>query len=367
MSASSGDGEPLELCEECGSPLVDGICQNCGVPAFRDGTGPTGTAPMSRGELRDLLDRGPGGRRPGERTYGSLVLSMQQEAGMAPLRKEIDLLVERFSASPKAKASAKQRAESLAVKLMDELGPTKAAMASVAQFFIAQGRSLGEISSCISMIHPAIDRLNDIIVEVYPEPEGDDVVRVLVDGRERPFRSYSSGLYRKLRIPLFASDGNALVELKGARLTRKGYDPKRVEPLGPSEFQVGADETNFELFKILEEARLSGSAAAVTGGTDRRDAMFRKYSVSKLRLTERLLKEAGLLQRVSGEYARLFTHAVDNGGGRSPKKLAEEALVEACESAVPQCLCNSLWQKYRLRETGMRSLVVVSELAAWQG
>ena len=351
--STSRDGEPLELCEECGSPLVDGACQSCG-PGFRAGTGPTGSAPMSRGELRELLDRGPGERRPGVRTYGSLVLSMQQEAGMAPLRKEIDLLVERFGASPELMASAKLSAESLAVKLTDELGPTKAAIVSVAQFFIAQGRSLGEVSSCISAIHPAIDRLNDIIVEVYPEPEGD--VRVLVGGRERPFRSYSSGLYRRLRIPLFASDGNALVELKGARLTRKGYDPKRVEPLGPSEFQINADERNFELFKILEEARLSGRAAVA--GTDQ-NAMFRKYSISKLRLTERLLREAGILQRVSGEYARRFGEAVSNGRGRSPKKLAEEALIEVCESAVPAYLRNPLCQKYRLKASGMKSLVVM--------
>ena len=357
MSAPrAGDGEPLELCEECGSPLADGLCQNC-VPAFRDGTGPTGTAPMTRGELRDLLDR-----NTGQRTYGSLVLSMQQEEGMAPLRKEIDLLVERFNASPEVKAAARQSAERLAVRLMDEIGPTKAAIAAVAQVFIAQGRNLRETSSCISMIHPAIDRLGDLIVEVYLGPKGD--VRVLVDGRDRPFKSYSNGIYRKLRVPLFASDVGALVELKGARLTRKGYDPKRVEPLGPSEFQVSADERNFELFKILEEARLSGGAAVA--GTDQ-NAMFRKYSISKLRLTERLLREAGLLQRVSAEYARLYARAVDDGRGRSPRKLAEEALIEACESVVPRCRVNSLWQKYHLKGSGMKSLVVMSELAAWQG
>jgi hypothetical protein len=247
------------------------------------------------------------------------------------------------------------------VKIMEELGPTKAAMASVAQVFILQGRNLREVSSRISMVHPAIDRLSDVVVEVRQEAE--DGIRVLVDGRDRPYKSYANGFYRRLRIPVFASDGNALVELKGATLTRKGYDPKRVEPKGPSELEIRADESNFELFKILEEARLSGRAAVA--GTDQR-AMLRKYTISRLPLTGRLLREAGVLQRVSGEYVQLFAEAVGDGRGRSPRKLAEEALVEACEHVVPEHLRNSLWQKYHLKASGMKSLVVMSELAAWQ-
>ncbi len=349
-------GEPLELCEECGSPLEDGVCRSCGS-GFSEASSPVGAAPLDRNEISRVL-----GRNVGPRAHGSYSLSMQQEQGMGPLRKQIDLMVERFNASPEAKAAAKRNAETLAVKVVDELGPTKAAMASVALVFIAQGRNLREVSSCISMVHPSIDRLGDVVVEVRQETEED--VRVLVDGRERPYKSYSRGFYRRLRIPVFASDGNALVELKGATLTRKGYDLKRVEPKGPSELEVRADETNFELFKILEEARLSGRAAVA--GTDQ-SAMLRRYTISKLRLTGRLLREAGVLQKVSGEYVRLFAEAVGDGGGRSPRKLAEEALVEACENVVPEHLRNSLWQKYRLKPSGMKSLVVASELAAWQG
>ena len=354
--AAPPDGEPLELCEECGSPLVDGFCGTCGA-GFREGVSPVGAAPLERDELSRVL-----GRNVGARAHGSYSLSMQQEQGMGPLRKQIDLLVEQFNASPEAKAAAKRNAETLAVKVMEELGPTKAAMASVAQVFITQGRNLREVGSCISMIHPAIDRLSDVVVEVRQETEED--IRVLVDGRERPYKSYANGFYRRLRIPVFASDGNALVELKGATLTKKGYDLKRVEPKGPSEFEIRADETNFELFKVLEEARLSGRAAVA--GIDQ-SAMLRKYSISKLRLTGRLLKEAGLLQRVSGEYVRLFAEAVGDGRGRSPRKLAEETLVEVCEKTVPEHLRNSLWQKYHLKPSGMRSLVIMSEHAAWQG
>jgi hypothetical protein len=245
---------------------------------------------------------------------------------------------------------------------MDDLGPTKAAIASVAQEFLRVGRNLAEVSTCISQVYPGMDRWRDLIVEVYPTPEGD--LRVLVDGQERPFRSYSDGLYLKLRIPLFASDGGALIELKNARLTQRGYDAKRVEPLGPSEFQIGTDERNFELFKVLEEARLSGSVA--DAGADL-SALFRKYSISKLPITGKLLREAGLLQQVSAEYATLLTQKVGDGRGRSPRKLAEEALSEACADLVPGCLSNSIIRKYHLKQSGMTALVVKSELAAWQG
>jgi hypothetical protein len=349
-------GEPLELCEECGSPLEEGSCRNC-RPGFRDGSSPVGAAPLDRRELSRVL-----GRSVGARAHGSYSLSMRQEERMAPLRKEIELLVERFSAPPEVKASVKQNSEHLAVKIVDELGPTKAAIASVAQEFLRLGRNLVEVSSCISQVHPGMDRWRDLVVEVYPAPSGE--VHVLVDGRDRPFRSYYSGLYLKLRIPLFTTDGGALVELRNARLTGDGYDPRRVEPLRPTEFIIKTDDRNFELFKVLKEAQLSGKA----GGTPADlGAMFRKYSISKLPLTERLLRESGLLQQVNTEYAKAYAQKVRNGRGRTPRKLAEEAVIGACEDVVPECLSNSISQKYHLKQSGMSSLVVKSELAAWQG
>jgi hypothetical protein len=355
FTSVSGERESLELCEECGSPLEGGSCELCNSgPA--DGSSPVGAAPLDRRELSRVL-----GRSVGARAHGSYALSIQQEEGMAPLRKEIDSLVERFNASAEVKRLAKQSAEKLAVKLMGDMRPTKAAIVSVAQFFIAQGRNFAEVSFCISQVHPAMDRLGDIMVEVYPEPTGE--IRVLVDGRNRLFRSYSSGIYRKLRIPLFASDCNSLFELRKARLTQAGYDTKKVEPLGPSEFQVKTDERNFELFKVIEEARLSGKIAIGAADTS---ALLRRYSVSKLPLTQRLLREAGLLLQVTAEYARLLTRNVADGRGRSPRRLAEEALVEACEIVVASFLSSSISQKYHLRQSAVRSLVVLSELAEWQ-
>jgi hypothetical protein len=288
---------------------------------------------------------------------------MQQEERAARLRREIGQLVERFNASPEAKASAKRGAELLAVKVMEDLGTTKAAIASVAQVFIEQGRNIAEVSSHISSVHPDVDRLRDLAIEVRPEPSGD--VQVFVGGRNRPFKSYCKEIYCRLRIPLFVSDGSALFELKNARLTQRGYDSDRVDLLGPSKFRVKTDERSFELFKIIEEARLSGRVPA--RGADL-NAVPRKYSISKLPLTRRLLREAGLLQRVNVEYGQLYAREVIDSCGRSPRKLAEEALVEACMKVVPSHLVRPILTRCRFKRSGMRSLVVMSELAAeWQG
>ena len=43
----ASERESLELCEECGSPLVDGRCGTCGT-GYSDGTSPIGAAPLER-------------------------------------------------------------------------------------------------------------------------------------------------------------------------------------------------------------------------------------------------------------------------------------------------------------------------------
>jgi hypothetical protein len=314
---------------------------------------------MSRRELSDLLDRSAG-----ERTYGSLVLSMQQEEGMAPLRKEIDLLAEQFTASPEVKASVKQSSERLAVKVMGELGPTKAAIASVAQEFLRQGRSMAEVSSSIAKVHAGMDQLKDLVIEVKPSGDPKDI-RVLVDGRERPFSSFGGGIYLKLRIPLFASDDGKLLELKGAAATKRGFDQKRMGRLASwAEFEIRVEERNFELFKVLKEARLAG----LPGSREDLSVSFRKYSISKLPLTELLLKESGLFNEVSVEYAKKFAALAVDGWGRSPRKLAEEALLEACEAVIPQSLSDLTVSKFMIKPSAVRFLMVRSEPAVhWPG
>lgn len=356
MSETGRDGEIHEFCEECLSPLEDGYCHSCGV-GFSDAAGPVGAAALARDELSKVL-----GRPVGARAHGSYALSMQQGEGMAPLRKQIELLVEQFNTSPAVKATVKQNAERQAVKLVREIGPTKAAIASVAQEFLRQGRNLAEVSATIGNLHPKIDRLKDLVLEVYPSAEGQ--IRVVVEGRDQPFLCYAEGFYRKLRIPLFVSDSGALVQLKGAVLTRNGYDSKRVRPLGTSEFEVRTSERSFELFKLLEGAKLSGGL--VLGANDPK-TLARKYSISKLPLTEELLRQTNLLPAVSAEYLGRLTEKLKDGRGRSPKKLAEEALLEACSALVPEFVGEGMAERYHLKPSHVRSLVVLPELGRWQG
>ena len=348
-------GEPLELCEQCGAPLVDGSCQSCGQ-GFRDGSSPMGSAPFDREGLRKVL-----GRPASRGMVGSYSLSMQQKPGMSALRRRIEILVEQFSASPELKASVKQSAERLAVKIMQELGPKEAAVASVAQEFLRRGRSMAEVSSRVGRIYAGMDRVKDLVMEVRPSC-GPEEVRILVDGRERPFTRFGWSLYLRLRAPLFASDDGRLLELKGAALTERGFQQKRLVRLGSwSEFQIRVDERSFELFKVLEEARLAGLPA------DGSSTATLKYSISKLPLTGLLLRESGLLLEVSGAYARSLSEKVENAGGRSPRKLAEETLFEVCEDLVPACLSDMIVRKHRLKPSGMRSLVGKAELDRWQG
>jgi hypothetical protein len=351
------DGEPLELCEECGSPLEDGFCHSCGA-GFSEGASPVGAAPLDRRELSKVLRR-----NVGPRAHGSYALSMQQEEGMAPLRKEIQSLVEQFSASPEAKSSVRENAERTAVKLIAALGPTKAAIASVAQEFLSRGRNAVEVSSCISNVHSWVGQFSDLVIEVYPTASSGSLA-VTIDNRERAFKSSSEGLYRRLRIPLYAGDGNATVCLKGAILTRDGYDKRRVRPLSPSSFVLALGERNFELFKLLKVARLSGELA--NGDPDPK-TLLRKYSIAKLPLTEELLRAANQLPRVNAEYSARFAEKLKDGRGRSPRKLAEEALIEACSAAVPDYLSVLLVERYHLKPSRVKSLVVMPELAEWQG
>ena len=314
---------------------------------------------MDKSELSKVLGRGIG-----DKAHGAYSLSMQQAQGMAHVRDEIESLVEQFNASPQTKNSVKQGSERNAVKMLPELGPTKAAIASVAQEFLNLGRTMAEVSYYIARVHPRVGRLSSIVLEVYA-PDGREVLGVLVNSRKRDFKSYSDGPYRRLRISVFCWDGGAVVELQNAVLCQGGYPTKRVRLLGPSRFVLVLPEKTFQLFKILEEARLSGSIPSGDLPVDPVNVL-RKYSVAKLPFTERFLRETGYLNRVNVSYGAILRQKLTNGKGRMPRKLAEEALIEACHREVPTDVSELLMRRYRLKPSEMSSLLAIPELEAWQ-
>jgi hypothetical protein len=348
--------EPPELCEECGSPLENGLCASCGI-GFNEGGGPVGAAPLDRQELSSVLGRWVGGR-----AHGSYSLSMQQEERMAPLRKEIESLVEQFNASPQTKNSVKMSSERNAVKLLPHLGPTKAAIASVAQEFLSLGRSVGEASLSISKVHPKIGRLSSLVVEVYV-PEG-GTVDVLVNGRKREFKFQSQGLYLRLRIPVYCWDEGAVLELKNAVVCAGCYPTKRMRAVG-HKFILVLPEKTFELFKVLEEAKLSGAIPAPELAVDRINVV-RKYSIAKLPFTEKFLRETGYLNTVNARYSTILRQRLRNGRGRMPRKLAEEALIEACYKEVPGSVGDLVVMRYHLKPSEVSSLLLLPELEAWE-
>ena len=353
-----GPERELDLCEECGAPLQDGFCFNCG-DGFREGASPVGAAPLDRSDLSKVL------RRPvGPRAHGSYALSMQQDEKMAPLRKQIELLVEQFNASPQTKNSVKQISERNAVKLLPDLGPTKAAVASVAQEFLSLGRTMAEASFYVARIHPRVGRLSSLVLEVYAPSAGGEV-EVLVSSRKREFKSCADDPYKKLRIPVYCWDDAAVVELRNAFLCEDGYPAKRVKVLAPSRFALTLPERTFQLFKILKEAKLSGLIPAGGLSVDP-VSVARKYSVARLPFTERFLRETGYLNRVNARYTALLRQKLANGNGRMPRKLAEEALTEACHAEVPQFVSDQVVKRYRLKPSEMSSLIVLSEFDAWQ-
>jgi len=348
-----------ELCEHCGSPLDEsGLCWSCAGGGFQSGSSPVGTAPLDKGELSKVLRRGVG-----DRALGAYSLSLQQAETMARLRDEIAALVEHSNASPEIKNSVKRNSERRAVKLLPHLGPAKAAIASVSQEFLSLGRTIGEVSLFVAQVHPRIAGLSSLLLGVFVPDEGADV-EVLVNGRKRDFKCYSEGLYRRLRVPVYCWDAGATVELRNALLCRGEYPAKRMRLAGPSKFVLVLPERTFQLFKVLEEANLSGAISEAELADSLR--FSRKYSIARLPFTERFLRETGYLNVVNASYTTILRRELRNGRGRSPKKLAEEALVEACSKTVPDFLTELIVRKYRLKASRIRSLVVLPELAAWQ-
>jgi len=351
-------GRRPELCEHCGSPLDEsGLCWSCSGGGFQSGSSPVGSAPLDKGELSRVLGRGIG-----DRALGAYSLSLQQAETMAHLRDEIDALVEQSNASPEAKNSVKRSSERRAVKLLPHLGPTKAAIASVTQEFLGLGRSISEVSLFVARVHPRIASLSSLVLGVYV-PDGTDV-EVLVNGRKRDFKCYSEGLYRRLRIPVYCWDAAATAEMRNALLCRGEYPAKRMRLMGPSKFVLVLPERTFQLFKVLEEAKLSG---VISEAEQEETLRFsRKYSIARLPFTERFLRETGYLNVVNASYSAILRRELRNGRGRSPKKLAEESLIEACSKSVPDFVTDLVVKKYRIKASKIRSLVILPELAAWQ-
>jgi len=223
---------------------------------------------------------------------------------------------------------------------------------------------MAEVSFFVARRHPRVGRIGSLLLTAYA-PDEAGAPDVLVNSRHRDFKSYPDGLYLRLRVPIYCWDSGAVVELRNAVLCRRGYPSKNTRLYGPSRFALVIPERTFQLFKILEEAKLSGTMQNSESGIDPA-TVARKYSVAKLTFTERFLRETGYLNRVSARYGAILRQRLADGKGRMPRKLAEEALIEACNREVPCFVAELIVRKYRLKPTEMSSLIVLPELEGWQ-
>ena len=154
------------------------------------------------------------------------------------------------------------------------------------------------------------------------------------------------------------------MELGNAVVCAGRYPAKRMRAVG-SKFLLILPEKTFELFKILEEAKLSG---AIPNGELVIDPInvVRKYSIAKLPFTEKLLRETGHLNMVNARYSAILRQRLRNGKGRMPRKLAVEALIEACYRGVPSSVCDLVVKRYHLKPSEVSSLLLLPELDAWE-
>lgn len=389
------DAEPLELCEDCGAPLHGRVCPNCSSSGYRvptdyyDGSNPYGEAALGREKLGAVIDRTvwdqearklrKGAASPGARETNFLN-SMLQDQRQVQIHKRVERLVTLFNVSREVQARIAAKAEVQGKRLSKDgrLSLDKAVIVAVANEFLNLHTSFREVSRCIAAVYPAIGELSDLAVDVRTaDPEA---VTVLVNGAERKFKKLRLGGRRgrevyRLAIPVYVFDNHANVELRNAvflpNFADEHFNARRAEEVNQQVLTLKVDERNYKLFKLLKEARLE---AGLTNGEKDVRMLLRRYSISKLPLTSLIMSELGIIGQVQNKFWAILSEKVRDGRGRSPLKLAEDALIEAANQVVfslPDSrgrLAALLRTECSLRSSKLKSdgVVIRSELKAWK-
>jgi hypothetical protein len=315
------------------------------------------------------------------------LLNEQQEVAV---HKKVEALVDQFAASTSAEVrnSVMAAAENLATRLLrsEMISLDRAVIASVAREFLDRGMGFREIVRAIARLYPNAAEQEDLLVEVVLEKENDkgtEELCVLVGGRERRFKTYSKGVTKVLSVTLYDFDSNAGIEIHGAAVVAGGYDKRRVELTDSKTtrktLRVKADRKSYELYKLLKEAHLDVESVGsdhrpIVARVDNSDYLLRRFSLSKLILTTLLAFEVGLLRKLESEYCSIAREMFRRSDGRSYRKLAEDALLEADKrvwASLPALekarVASSLptFGKEDENYTGVGGIVVRSELKAW--
>ncbi len=387
--------EPLELCEDCGAPLHGRVCPNCSssgysaVVDYREGSNPYGEAAMELGKLRAVVDRTvwdedakklrKGAVSPGARE-SNFLNSMLQDQRQVQIFKRVERLVSLFNVSREVQERITAKAELQARKLARDgrMGLDQAVIAAVANEFLNLHASFREVSKRIAAAYSEIGELSDLAFDV--RTENPDAVTVLVNGAERKFKKVRLGgrqgreVYR-LTIPIYISDNHAKVQLRNAVLlpnfADEHFNARRAEEVNRQALTLKVDEKNYKLFKLLKAARLE--AGLGKGEKDIR-MLLRRYSIRKLPLTSLVMSELGIIGQVQTRFWAILTEKMRDGRGRSPLKLAEDALIEAADQVVSSLpyskgrLAALVLTECSPRRSNPKSdgVVIRAELKAWK-
>ncbi len=323
---------------------------------------PFGEIAPSRSDFRQIL-----GRVPSQKEH-NFFKSLYTDNDSRSIHELAESLVQTLRMDAKAKASLMERVESLAKRLIraTSMNVSESVLSALCTEASSSGIGLVELVSRVAEAYPSIARLNALSVRV--KSADPTRAKVFVGGKERRFKLIRDGMVHLFKFPLYIFDNGAIVKFESARIAQ--ISDRRARVIDEQTLTLKIDpRKGFELFKLMKKA-------LVDLGTPRYEKDFsmylRRFPISSMPVTEWMMRQAGCLQAVQLRFVETFRRKLENGMGRSPERLALEALIEAdaeVYARLPPDRRGSillLANKLGISGTGESGLVLLQELKAWE-
>ncbi|MDV3294118.1 MAG: zinc ribbon domain-containing protein [Nitrososphaerales archaeon] len=372
--------QPKQLispCPYCGaSPLVEGICARCGTICSRCGTpyhadycpvcygeelgdvaraqaamgasspAPYGDSAPSRSELSRIIDH------PATVKEHNIARGIHVDAVEKAVHDRASAAVAQLDVSPEVRARILGEVEREAVAIRkrakkngnsDDYGRKNGGITlekAVAFAFLRQcrgiGRSVEEMQRALARAGFGI-RLESVHIMIATRDPGN--LRLFVNGCERSVRIARSP--KLVRVPIYLSD---LLEKDGGEEgeaeIRVGGDGAIIEARSPYEsdqpdwqtLRVFVGRRCFYLFKAQKDVTVrpdwaaTGTAALYPQLSVNVEALTKRFLPSKFPISSMLMNATGCLREVELRFVSLFREMIKDAHGRSPEKVAAEAL-----------------------------------------
>jgi hypothetical protein len=334
-----------------------------GQGGFSASTNPFGEIAPSRSDFRQIL-----GRVPSEKEH-NFFKSLYSDDESRSIHKLVESLVQNLVMNQTAKNSLMERVEGLAKKLIrtKNLGRSDSVLSALCtEASSSFGIGPVELVKRVAEAYPSIARLNSLQVRVKcPDPSR---VKVFVGGAERTPKVHRDGMVYLLKFPLYIFDDGAIVKFENGKLAQ--VSDRRARVIDERTLLLKIDPRKaFELFKLMKKA-------IVDLGTPRYEKDFtmylRRFPISSMPVTEWMMRQAGCLHLVQRRFAEIFREKLENGMGRSPGRLAVEALTEADREVyagmTPERRAHILLLlgKLGIPGAGDKGLILDWELRGWE-